>query len=193
MPYTPELTKSAVFRAAVSEFAEFGFAGARVDRIAVAAGVDKTAIYAHFGNKRELFAAVLARKLGELSETLTADGDDLADSVGHFFDYQRAHPEHLRLLMWEALEFGESKVPDESVRGSGYLQRVAPIEEDQRSGRLDPSIDPAGLWLILAGMVNWPLALPQVARMTIGDDPEALSRYRELLIDSVRRMLKGWT
>jgi AcrR family transcriptional regulator len=61
MPYTPELTKSAVFRAAVSEFE---FAGARVDRIAATAGVDKTAIYAHLGTKHELFDDLVDRDEG---------------------------------------------------------------------------------------------------------------------------------
>jgi AcrR family transcriptional regulator len=192
MPYTPELTKSAIFRAAVSEFAAYGFSGARVDRIAAGAGVDKTALYAYFGNKRELFAAVLERELGELSETLTLDNDDLPQSIGRLFDYQRAHPEHLRLLMWEALEFGEEQVPGEGQRVNDYRRRVSPIQGEQRAGRLNSSVNPAGLWLLLAGMVNWPLALPQIARMTIGEGPGTLDEQRQLLVESVRRMLADW-
>lgn len=117
------------------------------------------------------------------------DEGDIAASVGRFLDYQRTHPEHVRLLMWEALEFGDQQVPGETLRGAGYQQRSQPLEDAQRAGRLDASLDPAGLWLILAGMVNWPLALPQVTRMTLGAGPEALDRQRELLIECVRRLV----
>ncbi|WP_169335971.1 hypothetical protein [Nocardia tenerifensis] len=33
--------------------------------------------------------------------------------AGALFDYHRAHPEALRLLLWEALELGEDPVPEE--------------------------------------------------------------------------------
>lgn len=187
--YTPELTKAAVFDSAVAEFATHGYTGARVDRIAAAAAVDKTAIYAYFGNKRALFEAVLARELGQLSEALVLDVRDLAGSIGAFFDYQRAHPEHIRLLMWEALEFQGQPVPGEAVRAAGYRRRFDQLAEAQRQGHADASLDPAGMWLLLAGMVNWVLALPQVTRMVLGDDPAALDRQRELLVEIVDRLI----
>lgn len=45
--------------AAVSEFADKGYDGARVDEIAMHAGVNKNLIYHHFQSKDGLFAAVL--------------------------------------------------------------------------------------------------------------------------------------
>ena len=62
-------SRERIFRAAASEFAARGFAGANVDRIAAAAGVNKAMIYYHFKSKaalyreilREMFEAVAAR------------------------------------------------------------------------------------------------------------------------------------
>lgn len=54
-----ERTRRLVLEAARREFAEAGFAGARVEDIARAAGVNKQALYYHFGNKDGLFRAVL--------------------------------------------------------------------------------------------------------------------------------------
>lgn len=47
--------------AATELFAECGYAGTSVDRVAERAGIAKTALYYHFGNKEGLLAAVLER------------------------------------------------------------------------------------------------------------------------------------
>jgi AcrR family transcriptional regulator len=52
-------TKQRILDAATAEFAEFGLAGARVDRIAARAGANKQLIYAYFGSKEGLFDNVL--------------------------------------------------------------------------------------------------------------------------------------
>jgi len=53
-------SRGAILSAAQTEFAERGFAGARVDRIAAAAGLNKQLIYYYFGSKAGLHAAVAA-------------------------------------------------------------------------------------------------------------------------------------
>ena len=55
-----EATKARLLAAATAEFAAYGVAGARVDRIAGAAQANKQLIYAYFGSKDDLFDAVLA-------------------------------------------------------------------------------------------------------------------------------------
>lgn len=62
-------SRERIFRAAAAAFAARGFAGANVDRIAAAAGVNKAMIYYHFKSKaalyreilRDMFQAVAAR------------------------------------------------------------------------------------------------------------------------------------
>ena len=63
MAWDTERTKRLLLDAATTEFSEHGLAGARVDRIAAAAGVNKERIYQYFGKKDDLFAAVLAHRL----------------------------------------------------------------------------------------------------------------------------------
>ncbi len=48
-----------IVKAATAEFAEVGYAGARVDTIAKRAGLNKAAIYYHIGGKRELYEYVV--------------------------------------------------------------------------------------------------------------------------------------
>ncbi len=59
LPSGAEKTRQLVMQAARSEFAARGLAGARVDVIARRAGVNKQALYYHFGNKEELFRTAL--------------------------------------------------------------------------------------------------------------------------------------
>lgn len=52
-------TRTSILAAALDEFADKGYDGARVDEIAMRAGVNKNNLYHHFGNKDDLFTAVL--------------------------------------------------------------------------------------------------------------------------------------
>jgi AcrR family transcriptional regulator len=53
-------TKQRLLDAACDEFAEYGIAGGRVERIAAAAGCNKALIYAYFDSKDALFDAAFA-------------------------------------------------------------------------------------------------------------------------------------
>src|SRR5579862_9306624 len=55
----PQRTRARILAAATGEFARYGLGGARVDRIAAHAGTNKRMLYYYFGNKEDLFRAVL--------------------------------------------------------------------------------------------------------------------------------------
>ena len=58
-PRDAERSRVAILAAARDEFAEYGLGGARVDRIAERADVNKRLLYYYFDNKETLFRAVL--------------------------------------------------------------------------------------------------------------------------------------
>jgi TetR/AcrR family transcriptional regulator len=59
MPRPARVSPSRILAAAAAEFAERGYAGARVDRIARRARVNKAMLYYHFGSKNALYRALL--------------------------------------------------------------------------------------------------------------------------------------
>lgn len=61
-------TTHRILEAAIDIFAEVGFAGARVDEIAKRAGVNKSAIYYHIGDKEALYAEALRHFIGDAVE-----------------------------------------------------------------------------------------------------------------------------
>lgn len=163
MAYDSAATRERILAAATTEFAAYGVAGARVDRIAANAQANKRAIYDYFGDKQALFAAVLERLMGELAQDVPPGGD-LGEYAGRLFDYHRAHPEALRLLLWEALELGDQPVPDEENRTRHYFEKVTAAEAAMTDG------DPRNLLFFTLGLVGWTLAMPQLRRMVLGAD-----------------------
>ena len=59
-----ESARRRLLDAAYAEFAQYGLAGARVERIAEAAGSSKAQIYHYFGSKTQLFDAVFQQAIG---------------------------------------------------------------------------------------------------------------------------------
>jgi AcrR family transcriptional regulator len=143
MAYDAEATRQRILAAATEEFAERGIAGARVDRIAVKAKANKQAIYAYFGNKEALFSRVLQQVMGELAATAPVDAADLGGYAARLYDYHREHPEFLRLLLWEALEYGDREVPDEADRTAHYEQKAGAMAKAQEEGLIDRELDPS--------------------------------------------------
>ncbi|MCP3955332.1 MAG: TetR family transcriptional regulator, partial [Desulfobacterales bacterium] len=73
-----EQTVRSILDAAAQEFAETGFEGARMDRIADRAGANKAMIYYHIGDKQVLYTRVLHEVLGHtaarMAESIQAAG-----------------------------------------------------------------------------------------------------------------------
>ena len=61
-----------ILNAAAREFADRGFAGARVDRIARRAAVNKAMLYYHFKSKQQLYRTLLRRMFTLAAERLNA-------------------------------------------------------------------------------------------------------------------------
>ncbi|MEV4252833.1 TetR family transcriptional regulator [Spirillospora sp. NPDC049652] len=182
MAYDSTATKERILAAAASEFAAHGVAGARVDRIAAQAKANKRAIYDYFGDKNELFAAVLERLMADLAEAVPPGDDDLAAYAGRLFDHHRAHPEALRLLMWEALELGGDRpVPGEAARTRHYQEKV------RASRTPDDEDDPRDRLFLTLGLIGWTLAMPQLRRMVLGPD-HSLDQLRETIVQTVRAL-----
>jgi AcrR family transcriptional regulator len=75
-------TRAAVLDAAVEEFAEHGYADAKVDRIAARAELTRGAVYSNFTSKRSLYMAVLLDYTSPHAPPLPATGTSGPVTVG---------------------------------------------------------------------------------------------------------------
>ncbi|MEU0249148.1 TetR family transcriptional regulator [Streptomyces sp. NPDC006235] len=184
----PEATKARIFEAAVAEFARHGIAGARIDRIAAEAKANKQLIYAYFGNKAELFAIVLEKKMLHLAEAVPVDPDDIEGWVDRLMDYHSAHPELLRLLFWEGLEYGTDELPHESDRQEHYARKVAALQDGQDRGVVTDAIPAADLLFLLTALANWTVVVPQMRRILVGSQEPDQDRLRSSVKEAARRL-----
>lgn len=140
-----------ILDAALPLFARHGFAGARVDRIAAAAGLSKTNLLYYFRSKEALYLAVLTRTLEMWLEPLREldAGRDPAAALGDYIarklDYSRRHPEASRLFALEILQ-GAPMLDRVLATDLAALvaAKVATIDRWIADGRLAP-VDPRHL------------------------------------------------
>ena len=185
----PEATKARIFAAAVAEFARYGIAGARIDRIAAEAKANKQLIYAYFGNKAELFTQVLGRCMVDLAAAVPVDPDDVEGWMDRLMDYHAAHPELLRLLYWEGIEYGTAELPDEPERQEHYARKVAAVRDGQDRGVIDDTIPAPDLLFLLVALANWATVVPQMNRILVGADDSDRNRLRASVKEAARRLV----
>ncbi|MFF8403185.1 TetR family transcriptional regulator [Streptomyces sp. NPDC014846] len=186
----PEATKARIFEAAVAEFARHGIAGARIDRIADRAKANKQLIYAYFGNKAQLFTRVLERSMLDLAVAVPVDPDDIEGWVDRVIDYHAEHPEVLRLLFWEGLEYGaNTELPDEGERREHYRRKIDALRDGQERGVITDAIPPRDLLFLLIALANWASVVPQMRRIVVGAEDTDRDRLRASIREAARRLV----
>jgi AcrR family transcriptional regulator len=187
-PPTPRgaATQRRILEAAADEFARYGIAGARVDRITAAAQTNKAQLYGYFGNKDGLFGAVVAYCLDRSVEGTVFDVDDLPGWAVSVYDRNLRQPHLGRLIGWIRLERHPTGLWfDDS---SEHQHKVESIAAAQQAGRLAEA-DPIELLTLILAMANaWSPASTVYAASA--DEPTGQhERRRELLRASVARVI----
>jgi len=175
-----------ILAAARAEFAQYGLAGARIDRIARSARASKERIYAHFGDKEALFREVLAADSAEFFAATNLRQRTVPEFVGDVFDLAHRHPEHLRMITWARLE----GFPLDEPRSAGepvFAETVAAIEAAQTAGEIAASWDPSDLITVLIGVsLAWASSPHPDAS---ANEPAIVKRRRAAAVDAAARII----
>lgn len=155
-------TKASILAAARVEFADRGFEGARVDAIAERAGANKRLLYHYFGNKEELYRAVLLDAYQEIrrgERALSLDQYDPAQAMDRLvrftFRHFLANPWFPRLLGTENIENARflKTLPDIKALHSPLVGQIAAIiERGAASGIFRRDVDPVQLYISVAAL-----------------------------------------
>jgi AcrR family transcriptional regulator len=164
----PGRTRGRILSAALKEFAAKGFAGARVDEIARRAAINKRMLYHYFGGKKELFRAVLRRKIGERQAWAESLSGDPAETLPFWFEASCKDADWIRLLEWEALQVGAQKVIDEPERLAAVARGLKRIRQRQARGLVSAEFDPRHVMLAMRSLTVFPVAFPQLTRLIMG-------------------------
>ena len=101
-------SKEKILEAAMGEFARSGLEGARVDKIAAEAGVNKAMIYYHFSSKEKLYHEVVRNFVASRITVLRSNlSDDISfeDTIKGILDFHaemlQSNPNVVRILLRE--------------------------------------------------------------------------------------------
>jgi AcrR family transcriptional regulator len=198
----PEQTRRAILDAAIAEFAEKGFAAARVDDIAARTSTTKRMIYYYFQSKERLFAAVLEEMYGGMRDAeraLAPDALPPAEAMRRLvevtFDHHVAHPEFVRLVSVENILEAKNVAASPTIRRRnaaviGTLSAV--LARGEREGVFRPGVDPLDLHMLISGFCFYRVSNRHTLGAIFGRDlrAEAVAvAHRRMAVEMVQRYL----
>jgi AcrR family transcriptional regulator len=191
-----------ILNAARDEFAEHGLGGARMDRIAEHAGLNKRLIYYYFEDKEKLFQAVLEQAYRHIREEerklnlLDLKPETALRRLVEFtWNYYLEHPEFLTLLNSANLHRARHLAQSQQARqlNSPLIATLGDILERGRAqGTFRGGIDPLQLYVSIAGLSYFYLSNNHTLSAIFGRDlmtpkahSERLSHMCEVILGYV--------
>lgn len=195
-----EAARHKILAESAKAFAQFGYDGARLDRIASTLGVTRQALLFHFKDKRGLYDASLEhlfkQREGGLDSRSRDDFDHLADYVDclveYSVDYYLENPEYIRLLLRLLMGEGPSAA-QAPISGKDMVGRWKEVlEEGARAGSIRV-VPVSNLVSLIGGTLSYYMLLPQGAQGgsdLMNYDPQSPDEKAEIT-QGLQRAVRG--
>jgi AcrR family transcriptional regulator len=167
-PRNADRSQRDILSAALQEFAELGLGGARMDRIAERAGVNKRLIYYYFEHKDSLFTSVLEHAYEnirsqerELNLSQVEPIEAIRRLIAFTWNYYIEHPEFLTLLNSENLHRArhlKQSAKAQSLNSPLIESLASVLERGVRSRVFRAGVDPVQLYISIAGLAYFYLS-----------------------------------
>lgn len=112
--------RQAIVEVSARLFAQDGYTGCEMERVAAEAGIAKGTLYLYFPGKQELFFACVDWGMSWMQQTVRAAAENVCDSepfhrigrgIREYLAFFEAHPEYVELLIQERAIFKDRKRP----------------------------------------------------------------------------------
>ena len=200
----PDASRQRILAAATEVFAEQGLDGARVDEIADRAGINKRMLYHYFGNKDDLFTAILHELYESIcrqSATLDLDAGSAPEAIHRLvdfaLDFYLDNPHAMTLLNDENLHKARH------LKETGRVRAIhVPFEEmidavlvrGGESGEFHKGLNAARLYITIVGLTYYYLSNGHTLSLVYDRnlfDPEELRAWREHMHDVIIRFVSA--
>ena len=199
----PEGMRLRILEAAKQEFAAYGLAGARVDRIAAKAGANKRMLYYHVGNKEDLYLAVLEgayEKIRAEERGLALEHLNPPEAIKRLIDftwnYFLRNPEFLALLNTENLARAKHLKRSTRVKSmhSPFVDMIRTVvNRGVAGGDFPVAVDPVQLYISIAALSFFYLSNSATLSVIFGRDLLAREAKDERLDHMVALVLAALT
>ena len=177
-----------IIAAAKREFAMYGIAGARIERIAKEAHTSKERLYAYFRSKEALYAHVTNQELAAVISAIHMDPTNLPDYAGKVFDYSNANPELFRIVNWGRLELTGNLSADDPTLNT-IRQKIEQLRKAQQDDLLDPGWDPIDVYALLIQIATtWCSQTELRSIANIDGNQSSLNARRAAIVEAVQRL-----
>ncbi|HYM77957.1 MAG TPA: TetR/AcrR family transcriptional regulator [Candidatus Dormibacteraeota bacterium] len=199
----PEESRAAILRAAASEFAEHGIAGARTDAIAREAHVNKALLYYYFKDKETLYGAVLDDAFSGLKNAvfLVLDSDlpareKMLAYAGAYFDFIASNQLYPRLMQREMMRARDGQSPHIEKVIKAYIQpiflRVSEVLRQGIAERHFRPVNPAHFVQSIVAMIVFYFSSAPMMQKIVGFNPltpERIAERRASVLDFISAAL----
>jgi AcrR family transcriptional regulator len=199
----PEDSRDRILQAARQEFAAHGLGGARVDRISEQAGINKRMLYHYFGNKDDLFGAVLEANYAHKrasEQAMRLENEEPREAIRKLvtltWNYYIDHPEFMNLLNSANLHQARHVQASSTVKEmrNPFIHMIGNIlENGVKAGVFKPGVDPVQLYISIAGLSYFYLSNQHTLSAIFGRkllSPVAKTKRLNHMVDMVRSYLE---
>ncbi|GAA2483372.1 TetR/AcrR family transcriptional regulator [Winogradskya humida] len=193
-------TRAEILEVASAEFADQGYAGARVDEIAARTRTTKRMIYYYFGGKEQLYVAALQAAYGRIRAA------EQEVDVAHLgpvaairriaevtFDHHEANPDFIRLVSIENIHRGEhiARMPEADLvsLNTPAVDLLGEILERGRGqGLFRTGVDALDVHMAISAFCVFRVANRHTFGAIFGRDlvdPDRRLHYRTMLADMI--------
>jgi AcrR family transcriptional regulator len=176
-----ERTRSEILAVATREFADRGFAGARVDEIAASTRTTKRMLYYYFDDKRGLYMAALRaayQRIRAAEQAIQVDDLEPIDAIRRIaeltFDHHEAHPEFIRMVSIENLHQAEhlQALGDVDDLGSPALELLERLlARGRETGAFGAGVDAIDVHMVISAFCVFRVSNRYTFGTIVGRDP----------------------
>lgn len=198
----PNAVRRDILRVARDEIAKNGLSGARIDEIAAKTKTSKRMIFYYFNGKDGLYQQVLENAYQEMREgelELDLEGlspiEALTKLIEYTFDYDREHPDFIRLVMIENIHHGSYLEKSETIRelNKTAIDKLKGIYlEGIDKGVFREGIEPLALHWQISALSFFNVSNQATFALSFGDSmlcTEGQNDLRSLVVETVLRFV----
>ena len=185
-------TRQKIVAAAIDEFARYGIDGARIDRIAKSAQVNKAMLYYHFDSKDNLYLEVVTsfyKNVRQQAEETVLPSETLEEALGALVTLHETmftSDEYVRPMMLREMANPRPEVLEAIAAifsSAGIPQKIAALLDDGMNQGVYRRVDIRQALVAFVSMsIYYHMTAPFVNRLLNIDDPRQFAAERQSAI-----------
>ena len=161
-------------KSALAEFSCHGYAGARMDRIALQAKISKRMLFYYFGSKQLLFESVIESAWLN-GEVVQKSPTAALEALPFWASFYLNNPAWTRIVGWEGLEWKKGKILRDTERRAFWRDAVELNTKLTRPGKWPTDMAPDYVLFSVIAIEMAPVLLPNLVSLILdrdANDPE---------------------